>query len=95
MAVIARIFIEAAGQSDHDRLESAVEERFQDRGGPPDGLMVHLGYPDNGGLMIIEAWRTEDSFRSYFDQELEAALRDVGLEAGEPHVGPAWSIARP
>jgi hypothetical protein len=95
MAVIARILIEAAEQSDHDRLESAVEERFQGLGGPPDGLMVHLGYPDRRGLMIVEAWRTEESFRSYFDQVLGAAIGDVGLAVGEPEVGPAWSIARP
>jgi hypothetical protein len=95
MAVIARIFIEAAEQSDHDRLESAVEKRFQDLGGPPDGLMVHLGYPENRGLMIVEAWRTEEAFRSYLDLVLEAALRDIGLAAREPDVGPAWSIARP
>jgi hypothetical protein len=95
MAIIARVFIESAEQSDHERLERAVEERFQNRGGPPDGLMVHLGYPEGRGLMIVEAWRTEESFRSYFDDVLGAALRDIGLATGEPDIGPAWSIARP
>jgi hypothetical protein len=95
MAVIARILVEVAEQSDHHRLESSVDERFQDLGGPPDGLMVHLGYPEKRGLMIVEAWRTEESFRACWDRVLQPALRDVGLVAAEPEVGPAWSIARP
>jgi hypothetical protein len=95
MAVIVRILVDAAGQSDHDRLQSAVENRLQDVGGPPEALMVHLGYPDDRGLVIVEAWRSEDAFRSYLDHVLGGALRDVGLVAGEPDIVTAWSIARP
>jgi hypothetical protein len=95
VAVIARILVDAAEQSDHDRLQSAVEKRLQDVGGPPEGLLVHLACPDDRGLMIVEAWRSEDSFRYYLDHVLGAALRDVGLVAGGPDIVPAWSIARP
>ena len=95
MAVIIRIVIDSATQDDHDRLGDAVETRLQDQGGPPDGLMVHLGWPADGGFVIIEAWRTEELFRSYQEQLLGPALREAGLAAREPEIGPAWSIARP
>lgn len=45
--------------------------------------------------MIVEAWRTEDLFRSYLDQLFLPALSEAGLVAGEAEVGLAWSIARP
>jgi hypothetical protein len=95
MAVIARIVIDSAEHGDHDRLEGAVETRLQDLGGPPDGLMVHLGYPTDRGFVIVEAWRTEELFRWYREQVLDPALREAGLAAREPEIGPAWSIARP
>ena len=95
MAIVARILVEPAEQSDHDRLGSAVESRLDDLGGPPDGLMLHVGYPHGRGFMIIEAWRSEDLFRSYLDQLFLPALSEAGLVAGEAEISPAWSIARP
>lgn len=95
MAIIGRIRIEPARQDDHDRLGAVVESHFERAGGPPDGLMAHLGYPDGEGFMIVEAWRSEDLFRSYVDSLLVPALREAGLEHREPEVSPAWSIARP
>jgi hypothetical protein len=95
MAVIVRIVIDSASQDDHDRLGGAVEARLHDQGGPPDGLMVHLGWPVDDGFVITEAWRTEELFRRYREHVLEPALSEAGLFAGEPEIGPAWSIARP
>jgi hypothetical protein len=95
MAIVARILIEPAEQNDHDRLQSAVESRLQDLGRPPDGLMLHVGYPHASGFMLVEVWRTEELFRSYVDQLLLPAVAEAGLAAGEPEIGPAWSIARP
>jgi hypothetical protein len=57
--------------------------------------MVHLGYPQGGHLLIVEAWRTEELFRSNMVDVLGPALKEAGLTAREPEVGPAWSIARP
>jgi len=95
MAIVARIHVSAAGQDDHDRLQHAVEVRLEQVGAPPDGLLVHVGYPHDDGLMVVEAWRTEQLFRSYFDDVLLPALREAGLETGPVDIAPAWSIARP
>jgi len=95
MAVIVRIVIDAASQDDHDRLGNAVETRLHDQGGPPDGLMVHLGWPADGGFVVTEAWRNEELFRRYQEHLLEPALIEAGLAARAPEISPAWSIARP
>jgi hypothetical protein len=95
MAIVARLFIDTAEQADHDRLERAVESRFEELGGPPDGLMVHLGYPHDGGLALLEVFTTEELFRSFVSDVLRPALVEIGLEASEPEIAPAWSIARP
>jgi hypothetical protein len=95
MAVIVRIVIDSASQEDHDRLGALVEARIQDQGGPPDGLMVHLGCPLDNGFVVTEAWTNEELFRSYQQSLLNPALAEAGLLAREPDVSPAWSIARP
>jgi hypothetical protein len=95
MAVIVRIVLDSASQEDHDRLGAAVEANLHDRGGPPDGLMVHLGWPEDDGFVITEAWRPDQLFHRYRLELLEPALSDAGLVASEPDISPAWSIARP
>jgi hypothetical protein len=95
MAVIVRIVIDSASQADHDRLGAAVETRLHARGGPPDGLMVHLGWPVDDGFVITEAWRTEELFDRYRQELLEPALSEAGLVTRDPDISPAWSIARP
>ena len=95
MAVIVRIVIDSASQEEHDRLGALVEARIAGQGGPPDGLMVHLGWPLDNGFVITEAWRSEELFRSYQQHLLDPALDEAGLLAGEPEILPAWSIARP
>lgn len=95
MAIVARLRVPTATAHDHDRLQHEVETRLATLGGPPDGLMVHLGYPDGDDLVLVEAWRTEDLFESYLRDVLQPALAAAGIEAPSPEIGPAFSIARP
>lgn len=95
MAVIASVAVVPATEDDHARVEKAVEVGLQRLGHPPDGLMVHLGYPVDDGFVIIEAWRTEDLFRAYMADILGPAFDEAGVVPGEPAIIPAWSIARP
>lgn len=95
MAIVARIRIAGATADDHDRLEQEVETRFATLGGPPDGLMVHIGYADEGDLVLVEAWRTEDLFESYYRDLLQPALAAADLRACAAEISPALSIARP
>lgn len=72
-----------------------MEAAFRVRGGPPDGLMVHLTCPESDGIAVIEAWRDEAGFRSFMSEVVQPAAEQLGLALTEPVIGPAWSIARP
>jgi hypothetical protein len=95
MAIIARIRLAGATADDHDRLEQEVATRLETMGGPPDGLMVHLGYEDGDDLVLVEAWRTEDLFESYYRDLLQPALGAAHLRATVAEISAALSIARP
>ena len=95
MAIIARIRLAGATADDHDHLEQEVETRLATLGGPPDGLMVHLGYEDGDDLVLVEAWRTEDLFQSYYRDLFQPALAAADLRATPAEISPALSIARP
>ena len=92
MAIVVRLRISTATADDHDRLEQEVDTRLET---PPDGLMVHLGYPDGDDLVLVEAWRTEELFESYLRDVLRPAFAAAGIEAPVPEIDPAFSIARP
>ena len=95
MAIIARIRLAGASAADHDRLEQEVATRLATLGGPPDGLMVHVGYKDGDYLVLVEAWRTEALFESYYRDLVQPALAAAHLRATAAEISPALSIARP
>ena len=95
MAIVVRTLVEPADREAHDRLQGAVEAGIAHAGGPPDGLMLHLGHPSGRGFLIVDVWRSEDVFRSWWEKVMNPALAEVGLTAGEPEICPVWSLARP
>ena len=95
MAIVARTAIQSADQEAHNRLEQAIETALERQGGPPEGLMVHLAYPSDQDFLIIDVWRSESAFRTWWNDVLAPALAEVGLNAGEQEINPVWSLARP
>jgi len=95
MAIVVRMLVEPADQVAHDRLQDAVNAGIARLGGPPEGLMVHVGHPSGRGFLIVEVWRSEDLFRIWCKEVVEPAIAEVGLTAGEPEICPVWSLARP
>jgi hypothetical protein len=95
MAIVVRTAIESGDQESHDRLDQSVERAIARRGGPPDGLMVHLACPSGQGFLIVDVWRSENAFRAWWNDVMEPALAEVNLTAGEHEINPVWSLARP
>ncbi len=95
MAIVMKTQVPSADQAAHDRVQEAVNAGIGRRGGPPEGLMVHLGHPEGDGFVIVDVWRSEDLARAFWIDVIEPAITGAGLTAGEPEVVPAWSIARP
>jgi hypothetical protein len=95
MAIIVRTAILSADQDAHDRLEQQVEAAITRQGGPPDGMMVHIAHPSGQDFVIVEVWKSESVFRSWWNDVMEPAFVAAGLTAGEPEINPVWSLARP
>lgn len=95
MAVVAQTFIPRASQDDADRLDQMVEAAMMETGGPPAGLMAHLGYPSGDGFVVCNVWRNEAEMRSFDEAVLLPKLAEAGLEPADPLVSPLWSFARP
>ena len=64
-------------------------------GGPPDELMVHLGYEDGDDVALVEAWRTGDLFESDYRDVLQPALGAAHLRETVAEISATLSIARP
>lgn len=95
MAIVFQAVVRPADQAAHDRVQDEVNAGIGRMGGPPDGLMVHLGYPSGDGFVIMDVWRSEDLARSFWADVIKPAIVAAGLTADEPEASPAWSIARP
>jgi hypothetical protein len=95
MAIVAQVYIDSAGEADHDRFQLAVYERMVELGVSFEGLMSHVGYPQNNGITMVEVWRTEALFRESFEAVGRPVLDEVGLVPSEPVISPAWSFMRP
>ena len=95
MAVFVQLTVTPATQQQLNELDAAVGQSMTDAGGPPDGLMSHVVYPEGDGFVIAEVWRTEADGRHYVDNVLRPLGSELSLTAKETNVRPVWSFARP
>jgi hypothetical protein len=95
MAVVVRTKVDGADQAAHERLEQAIGANIERAGGPPPGLMAHVGHPDDDGLVIVEVFSNEPSFHAWWADAVAPALAELGLTSGPHDVRPVWSFARP
>ncbi len=78
-----------------EQFGAAIEGAMAQRGGPPDGLMVHLTRPQGDGFILTNVWRSEAEMRPFYDEVVLPALAEAGLEPEESSVSPAGAFARP
>jgi hypothetical protein len=52
---------------------------------PPAGAVLHVAAEAEGGLVVTEIWRTEQTFQAFYDYRLVPALRTHGM-ATQPQV---------
>jgi len=95
MAVLVQLTITPATQPQFNELDAAVGQSMADAGGPPDGLMTHVVYPEGDGFVVAEVWRTESDGQHYVDDVLRPLVGGLGLTAKGTNVLPVWSFARP
>jgi hypothetical protein len=95
MAVLVQLTVTPATQEQFNELDAAVGQSMTDAGGPPDGLMSHVVYPDGAGFVVAEVWRTESEGQHYMADVLRLLVGGVSLTATDTHVRPVWPFARP
>jgi hypothetical protein len=95
MAVLLQFTVSPSTQDQFNELDAKVGQSMMQAGGPPDGLMSHVVYPEGDGFVIADVWRTESDGRPYFDDVLRPMLAELGLTAHETTVLQVWSFARP
>lgn len=53
---------------------------------PPDGLMMHVCFGDDGDLKVSEIWESREQFEA-FSAKLEPVLAQAGVKlAGPPEI---------
>ena len=95
MAVLLQLTLTPVTRDQFDRLDVLVGQSMGQAGGPPDGLMSHVVYPQDEGFVVAEVWRTQAEGEPYVDEVLRPLLTEIGLTAGESTALPVWSFARP
>ena len=95
MAVLVQLTVTPATQQQFNELDAAVGQSMTDAGGPPDGLMSHVVYPQGDGFVVAEVWRTESDGQHYVDNVLRQLVSELSLTAKDTNVRPVWSFARP
>ena len=95
MAVLVQLTVTPATQQLFNELDAAVGQSMTDAGGPPDGLMSHVVYPQGDGFVVAEVWRTESDGQHYVDNVLRQLVSELSLTAKDTNVRPVWSFARP
>ena len=95
MAVIVRTKVAGVDQATHDQLQEAINANIGAAGGPPPGLMAHVGHPDEDGLVVLQVFNNEASFHAWWAEIAAPALASLGLTTGPHDVRTVWSFARP
>ena len=95
MATLLQLRVSPASQEQFNELDALVGKSMTEAGGPPEGLMSHVVYPDDDGFIIAEVWRNEPAARAYIDDVLRPLVTGLDLTAGEAETRSVWSFARP
>ena len=61
-----------------------VGARVMPEGQLPEGCVVHIAGPMEGGWRVITVWDTEEQYQQFTNEKLIPALQEVAGEEGEP-----------
>ena len=60
----------------------AVTAKMDVKANPPDGLIVHTHYEDEGRVRVMDVWESEQAFRTFQEERLMPAMQQVASENG-------------
>jgi hypothetical protein len=60
----------------------AVTGKMDVKTNPPDGLIVHTHYEDDGKVTVMDVWESEQAFHTFQEERLTPAMQQVASENG-------------
>lgn len=52
---------------------------------PPDGLISHVAWFRDGGIVVMDIWESSSQFDDFFQSRLAPAIQQIGIE-GQPEM---------
>ncbi|MDX6647925.1 MAG: hypothetical protein QOK40_3652 [Miltoncostaeaceae bacterium] len=71
MAIGILVEIPGGTQANYD----AVIARMDLQNNPPEGCLVHMAGPTEGGWRVVDVWESQDHFDRFVSERLAAALQ--------------------
>lgn len=87
MAVL--VVVEVPGGS--SELDEALTEAWGIESNPPEGNLLRMGGPMDGGWRVVSLWESRSQFETFLEDRLHMSLQDAG--AGEPVIS-FWQIEK-
>jgi hypothetical protein len=81
------VVIEVPGGS--SELDDALTEAWGIASSPPEGNLLRLGGPMDGGWRVVSLWESRKQFETFLEERLHLSLQDAG--AGLPQIS-FWEI---
>lgn len=82
MAVVMKLRWEGLTPEQYDRVRHEVDWE----GDTPEGGLFHVAWFENGGLQVIDAWKSAEQFQQFVDQRLMPVAKGKLKIPGEPAV---------
>jgi len=81
-AAVAVIMIQTLPDGVPIAMLDAVTVKMDVKANPPDGLIVHTHYEDEGRVRVMDVWESEKAFRTFQQERLMPAMQQVASENG-------------
>ena len=91
MAIAVRFSAEPTTREKYDQARERLEGAGQ---WPAPGLVFHVAYGESQVEGVFEVWESQEAFES-FGNTLMPILEELGINAGEPEVLPAYKMDNP
>jgi hypothetical protein len=83
------VVIEVPGGS--AELDYALTEAWRTASSLPEGNVLRMAGPMDGGWRVVSLWESRQQFESFLEERLHLSLQDIG--AGQPVVS-FWEIEK-
>lgn len=81
-ATMAVIMIQTLPDGVPIAMLDAVTAKMDAKANPPGGLIVHTHYEEDGRVRIMDVWESEEAFRTFQEERLMPAMKQVASENG-------------